>query len=62
VKVGNLVQLLDHDGIVYPNVPVGIVTGFDNKRGRVHVHWSTELRRPGASWPWGRLKVINASR
>jgi hypothetical protein len=59
VQVGDLVELLDHDGNAHDDCPAGIVTGFDNKRGRVHVYWSAELHHPGASWGWGQLKVIN---
>jgi len=68
MKVGDIVNLLDPHGHKYSNSMVvnprgiGIVTGFDKKRGRVHVYWAGEgeanWNTPGASWEWGRLKVL----
>jgi len=62
VQIGDLVQLLDVYGKPHqtPTI-IGTVMGF-NKHGRIRVHWQNIPNTDGGAWPWGRLKVVNASR
>jgi len=62
MKVGDLVQLLDHYGKLYSNSPIGIIVGF--VKGLVSVHWFGDFDMQLGAHPMrrGRLKVVNESR
>lgn len=40
---GDLVQLLDHDGVVHERT-LGTVTGISPKNGRLLIHWWTGVK------------------
>jgi len=62
MKVGDLVQLLEPHGVPVPDF-VGVVTGFRQRDGYVHVYWqNTGDNYVANAWPWGRLEVISESR
>lgn len=60
MKTGTLVQLLSVTDYKPVEGMIGVVIGFATG-GRVRVCWNNTPDE-GGSWPWGRLKVLNAGR